>query len=94
MRCNQLSQFGVERRAVLGIDPVAILRFEMKTARACGNPDFTRHAMAVDDNFAAILELDFENAISRGFKIEVGRFQRLFDMCQRCICGQIECGLA
>jgi len=66
----------------------------MKAARGGGNPDFARYAVAVDDDLAAILEFDLENAISRRFKIEIGLFQRLFDMSQGLTGGQVEFGFA
>ncbi len=50
--------------------------------------------MAVDDELAAILELDLEYAVGGGFEIEIGCFQRLLDVSQRCAGGPVEVGLA
>jgi len=66
----------------------------MKAARTRSDPDFARNTMAVDDDLAAVIKLDLKNAVSRGFKIEIRGFQRLLDVRQRCVCGQVEVGLA
>ncbi len=62
----------------------------MKAAGTRGDPDFARHAVAVDDDLAAIVELDLDDAVGWGFKIQVGAFQRLFDVRQRGRCSPVE----
>lgn len=55
----------------------------MKAAGTGGDPDFARHPVAVDDDLAAVIELDLDDAVGRGFKIQVGVFQCLLDVRQR-----------
>ena len=62
----------------------------MKAAGTGGDPDLARHPMTVDDDLAAIVELDLEDAVGRGFKIQVGVFQGLFDVRQRGRCSPVE----
>ena len=71
-----------------------VLRLEVKAARARGDPDFARDTVAVDDDLAAIVELDLDDAIGRRLEIQVGVFQRLFDAGQGCAGGLVEFGLA
>ena len=94
MRGDQCDELIVKRRAVFGIDPVAVLRLEVEPPRTCGHPDFTRDPVAVDDDLAAIVELDFKYAIGRRLEIQIGCFQHLFDVSQRHAGGLVEFGLA
>jgi len=91
---NQRSQLGIKRGAVPGVDPAAILRLEMEAARTCGDPDFARDAVAIDDDLAAVVELDLDDAVSRRLEIQVGVFQRLLDAGQRRSDGLVEFSLA
>jgi len=54
----------------------------VKAAGTRGDPDFTSHAVAVDDDLAAIVELDLDDAVGWGFKIQVGVLQCLLDVRQ------------
>jgi hypothetical protein len=62
----------------------------MKAAGSGGNPDFTCHPVAVDDDLAAIVELDLDDAVGRGFKIQIGCFECLLDVRQRGRCSPVE----
>ena len=48
--------------------------------------------MAVDDELAAIVELDLDDAIGRRFKVQIRVFQNLLDMRQHAACGRVESG--
>lgn len=43
----------------------------MKTAGACGNPDFPGHAVAVDNDLAPIREFDFQHTAGSQFAINI-----------------------
>jgi len=90
LRGDQRGQLVVERLTAFGIGPARVQRFEVEAARARGDPDFARDAVAVDDDLAAIVELDLDDAIGRRLKIQFGVFQRLFDVGQRRAGGLIE----
>ena len=62
----------------------------METAGPGGDPDFARHPVTVDDDLAAIVELDFDDAVGRRFEIQVGVLQCLLDVRQRGRCSPVE----
>ena len=43
----------------------------MKTAAASCHPDFPGHCVAIDNDLAAIVKLDFQNPPGRQLKIEI-----------------------
>jgi hypothetical protein len=55
----------------------------MKAARTRCHPDFPGNAVTVDDDLAAVVELDLDNAIRRRLKIQIGILKDLLDMSQR-----------
>jgi len=61
---------------------------EVEPARLRGNPYFLRHGMPVDDDFAAIGELDFEHAAGCQLEIQIGiaLFEPALDPIQRNAC--------
>ncbi len=65
----------------------------MKAARTRGHPDFPCNAVAVDDDLAAVVELDLDNAVRRRLEIQVGILQHLLDMSQRRAGSLVEFGL-
>ena len=80
---DQASQLRIQVVAALGVDPRAIKRLEMETARACRDPDFARHAVTVDDDLAAVRKLDLEDAVGRRLEIEIGGLDTALDAPQR-----------
>ena len=62
----------------------------METAATGGDPDFTGDTMAIDDDLAAIVEFEFKHSASDDFKIDVGTFQRHFDLLENLISQGIE----
>jgi len=94
LRGDQRSQLVVERLAALGVDPIRFMRPEVEAARARGDPYFAGDTVAVDDDLAAIVEFDLDDAIGWRLEIQVGVFQRLFDTGQGCAGGLAEFGLA
>ncbi len=94
MQGDECGQLGVKRFAALGIDPAAILRLEVEAPGTRGHPDFTRHAVAVDDDFAAIGKLDLDDAVGRRLKVQIRGFQRLLNMGQRRASDLVKFGLA
>lgn len=55
----------------------------MKAARPRGDPDFTGDAMAVNNDLARVVQLDFEDAVGGCLKVEIGRFYAVFDTRER-----------
>ena len=62
----------------------------MKTARPRGDPDFTGDAVAVDNDLARVVQLDFKYAVGGCLKVEIGRFNALFDTRERYVYRLIE----
>jgi phage baseplate assembly protein W len=69
-----------------GILPVAAVPAVMEAPRSGGNPDLLRGVVAIDDDLAAVGELDFEDAVADHLEVEIGAatFQPGFDPLQRC----------
>ena len=65
----------------------------MKAARTRSHPDFAGNAVTVDDDLAAVVELDLDNAVRRRLEIQVGILQHLLDMRQRRAGSLVEFGL-
>jgi hypothetical protein len=54
----------------------------MEAAASGGNPDLLRGVVSIDDDLAAVGELDFEDAVADHLKVEIGAatFQPGFDL--------------
>jgi hypothetical protein len=64
----------------------------MEAPRSGGNPDLLRGVVAIDDDPAAVGELDFEDAVADHLEVEIGAatFQPGFDPLQRHIGERVE----
>jgi hypothetical protein len=58
--------------AVAGADPAAVSRTEMEAAGARRHPDLAGSRMAIDDDLAAVAELQLQHAAGLQFVIDVG----------------------
>lgn len=73
----------MERGRVACIDPTVAGRFEMEATGTRCDPDLLRRPMAVDDDLAAVIELDFEYAVRRGLELQPGVLDGRLDVRQR-----------
>ena len=77
--CDQGAQLGKKLGAVPGVVPGGAVMPEVKAAGTGRYPDLAGDIVPVDNQLAAVVKLDFKDAVSRQFEVEVGVFQPLLD---------------
>src|SRR3990172_13280716 len=97
-RARLLADVARQRREqffpVTRIHPAGAVEAEVVSARFGRDPNLPRRAVAVDDDLAAVLELELEHAfaLERGIAFDPARFQCADDRCQRALGARVELG--